>query len=235
MSASDLLAEAEESPQARAELGSCGSCTFPKAGTFGYTDPTEKANAFKGTVKVEANKRAVSLTSSRSLLIFGGATTLSGTISSKQAGKHVTVVAQPAGESAWQTEVTTTSGGDWSLRVQPRIRTTYHASFQGASSTSVVVNVRPRVSVQKVGSSRFLIVVLAAHSMGGKTVDVARLRHGDWVTMEQLQLHEVVRTSTIAVNTFTSHVRLGTKLRVFLPASQLSPDYADGHSNFVVR
>jgi hypothetical protein len=34
---------------------------------------------------------------------------------------------------------------------------------------------------------------------------------------------------------FPSVVPLGTKLRAFLPAAQVGPDFASGHSNFVVN
>jgi hypothetical protein len=37
------------------------------------------------------------------------------------------------------------------------------------------------------------------------------------------------------VATFTSGVPDRTKLRIFMPTTQTSPDYLDGHSNFVVK
>jgi plastocyanin len=212
-----------------------GSCTFATPGTFSYKDPSQSTSGFTGTLTVGKNTRAVTLASSRSVMIFGGATTLLGTVASKQAGGSVTIVAQPAGEPAWSTQVTTTSGGNWSLQVQPRIRTIYQARYEGVSSPSVAVNVRPRIMLQKVGRDRFLVVVLAAHSMAGKTVDVARWTNGGWTTLTQVQLQSIARTSTIAVNSFSSYVKLGTKLRIFMPSSQTGPDYIDGHSNFVFK
>ena len=58
--------------------------------------------------------------------------------------------------------------------MQPRIHTTYQAKFDNAASATLTVNVRPRITLQKVGRNSFLVVVLAQHSMAGKTIDVAR-------------------------------------------------------------
>jgi plastocyanin len=218
------------------QSGQSSLCTFATPGTFAYSDPDPKATGFKGRITVAQNSRAVTLSSSRPLAIFGGAVTLSGTVSSKKAGEHVTVVARPVGEPAWRTEVVTTSGGNWSLKVQPRIRTVYQSTFETASSPALTIAVRPRLTLQKVAPHRFLVVVLAAHSMAGRTINLARYVPGaGWITFRHLQLGSIPRTDTIAVITFTSHVRLGTKLRVFLPTNQAAPDYLDGHSNFVVK
>src|SRR5512133_1142175 len=101
-----------------------GACTFATAGTFAYHDPTvkgsdQKGSPFAGSLTVAQNTRAVSIATSRSLLIFGDAITLSGTVSSKQAGETVTVSAKPTNEPQWTTQVTTTTGGVWSVQVQP--------------------------------------------------------------------------------------------------------------------
>jgi plastocyanin len=217
-----------------------GTCTFSTAGTFTFNDPTmkgsdQKGSAFAGTLSVAQNTRAVSIAASKSLMIFGDAITLSGTVASKRAGESVTITAQPKGEPTWTAQVTTTAGGAWSLQVQPRIRTTYQAKVDNAVSAPLTVNVRPRITLQKVGRNSFLVVVLAQHSMAGKTIDVARWSGSGWTTVSQAQLQSIARTSTVAVGHVTSFVNLGTKLRVFMPAAQAGPDYADGHSNFVFK
>ena len=116
--------------------GQSSSCTFTTSGTFTFTDPTATGTGFSGTLTVAQNSRSVSLASSRSTVILGDAVTLSGTVSSKQAGENVTILAQSAGQPASSTQVTTTSGGAWSLQVQPQANTTYRAQFVGASSTA---------------------------------------------------------------------------------------------------
>ena len=159
------------------EPAQTGSCAFPSAGTFAYTDP---GSGFSGTVSVAPNSRSVSLTPSRTLNIFGDAVTLSGTVSSKAAGEKVTVFSRPAGLPETQTIVTTTAGGNWSLQVQPRVKTAYQAQYDTASSPQVTVSIRPRITLQKVGRHQYLIVVLSARSMAGKTVSS---EHGGPVRM----------------------------------------------------
>jgi plastocyanin len=210
------------------------ACTFPASGTFAYSDPTA-SGTFSGTVSVAPNSRSVSLSASRALNIFGDAVTLSGTVSSKASGQQVTVVSQPTGLPVTQTTVTTTTGGNWSLQVQPRVKTSYQAKFDNASSPSVTVSIRPRLTFQKVGRHQYLVVVLAAHSMAGKQLDIARRIGGRYVVYQHATLTSIARTSTTSVAYFVTSVQAGTHLRAFLPKSQVGSDYLDGHSNFVVQ
>jgi plastocyanin len=213
--------------------GQSGSCSFPNAGTFAYSDPT--APGFAGTVSVAPNSRTVSIATSRNVGIFGDAMTLSGTISSKVAGQHVTVSATPASGPALSYEVTTDANGNWSLQVQPRATTTYKATWDNATSKSVAITLRPRLTFQKVGRHQYLVVVLAAHSMAGKQLDIARRIGGKYVTYRHATITSIARTSTTSVAYFVTVVPAGTHLRACLPKSQVGSDYLDGHSNFVVQ
>ena len=217
------------------EPGQSSSCTFATPGTFKFQDPTATGANFSGTLTVGQNTRSVSMASTRTSVILGDAVTLSGTVSSKQADENVTVIAQSQGQPTTSTQVATTSGGNWTLQVQPQINTTYQAQFDSANSTSSAVNVRPRITLEKVGRTRYLAVVVASRSMAGKTVNLTRRSNGNWVTIAQMQLQSIARTNTTVVTTFSASVNLGTKLRVFMPAEQTSPSYLDGHSNFVVN
>jgi len=212
------------------------SCAFPTAGTFNYSDPTASGGGFNGTVTVAQNSRAVTLAASRTLNIFGDAVTLSGTVSSKAPGEQVTVISRPAGLPEARTTVTTTTGGAWTLGVQPRVKTSYQASYDTVSSSAVTVQIRPRITLQKVGRHQYLIVVLAARSMAGKQVNITRFIPGrGYVTFKSATLQGLSRTPTTSVAYFTTFVNLGAKLRIFMTASQAGADYLDGHSNFIVN
>ena len=213
--------------------GQSGACSFPNAGTFTYGDQT--APAFAGTVTVAPNSRSVSIATSRNVGIFGDAMTLSGTISSKTAGQHVTVTATPASGPALNYPVTTDANGNWSLQVQPRATTTYKATWDNATSKTVAITLRPRLTFQKVGRHQYLVVVLAAHSIAGKQLDIARRVGGQYVTFRHATITSIARTSTTSVAYFVTVVPAGTHLRAFLPKSQVGSDYLDGHSNFVVQ
>jgi hypothetical protein len=122
-----------------------------------------------------------------------------------------------------------------SLQVQPRATTTYKATWDNATSKPVVVNLRPRLTFQKVGRHQYLVVVLAAHSMAGKQLDIARRVGGTYVTYRHATITSIARTSTTSVAYFVTVVPAGTHLRAFLPKNQVGSDYLDGHSNFVVQ
>lgn len=214
------------------EPSQSSSCTFPTPGTFSYDDPL---GGFSGTVNVAPNSRSVTLRASRTIGIFGDAMTLGGTVSSKAAGDHVTVVSRPSGLAESRTEVVTTAGGNWSLQVQPRVRTTYQAVYDNASSQAVTVNLRPRLTFQKVGRHQYLVVILASRSLAGKQLDIARWSGGRWVIFRRATIARIPRTTTTAVVYFTTTVPLGTHLRAFLPQSQVGTDYQNGYSNFVVN
>ena len=119
--------------------------------------------------------------------------------------------------------------------MQPRATTTYKATWDNATSKSVVVTLRPRLTFQKVGRHQYLVVVLAAHSMAGKQLDIARRIRVKYVTFRHATITSIARTSTTSVAYFVVVVPSGTHLRAFLPQSQVGSDYLDGHSNFVVQ
>jgi plastocyanin len=217
------------------EPAQSSSCTFPSPGTFPYNDPTASGSGFHGTVSVAANSRSVTLASSRKVGIFGDAMALSGTVSSKAAGQHVTVTAKPATGPAYSYDVVTAANGTWTLQVQPRARTTYQATWDTATSSPLTVDLRPRLTFQKVGRHQYLVVVLAAHSMAGKRLDIARRIGGRYVVYRHATITSIARTSTTSVAYFVTFVRPGTHLRAFLPKSQVGAEYLDGHSNFVVQ
>ena len=208
------------------------SCTFSNPGTFSYNDPT---SGHGGTVSVAANSRSVTLASSRKVGVFGDSMTLSGTVSNKAAGQHVTVTAKPATGRAYSYDVVTTANGAWTLQVQPRATTTYTATWDTATSAPLVINLRPRLTFQKVGRHQYLVVVLAAHSMAGKRLDIARRIGSRYVTYKHVTITSIGRTSTTSVAYFITIVRPGTHLRAFLAQSQLGSEYLGGHSNFVVQ
>jgi len=213
------------------------SCTFDAAGKFTYHDPTSTNPIFGGTITVgAATQRAVTLAANRNIAIFGDSVTLSGTTSGKAANETVTVTARPAGEPVTQTSVTTTTDGAWSLRVQPRVRTEYQVQYANAQSGKLVVNVRPRITLQKVGVNKFLVVVLTNKSLAGKTAQLTRFVGGTgWAPVGDVALTSITRTDSIAVRTVTAAVPSGTKLRVVMSDDQTGADYVDAHSNFVVK
>jgi hypothetical protein len=213
------------------------SCEFRTSGRLSYTDPGESGSGFRGTIEVEpAPTRGVTLTASRPMVTFGDSVRLSGTISSRQQGQTVTVVAAPAGDPARRIDVETGEGGQWTLRVQPRLKTRYTARWHDSASDSFTALVRPRVAIRKVGRSVFSVVVVAADSFAGDFVQVMRQRsrkNARLVTVRRVILRENPRTDTTAQRTFRLRVRRGFKMRAFLPQSQAGRNYVASWSNFI--
>ena len=213
------------------------ACTFASPGTFAYSDPGSKNPAYAGTVTVTpAVQRSVTLSANRNIAIFGDSVTLSGATSEKKAGETVTVISQPAGEPQARIDVTTGTNGAWSLRVQPRVNTEYQVAYGAVQSGKIAVSVRPRITFQKVGVNKFLIVVLSNKSLAGQTVDVNRYVSGTgWVSVGTTQLGPIARTDSVAVKTVTELFPSGTKLRAVMSDDQTGPNYIDAHSNFIVK
>jgi plastocyanin len=213
------------------------SCEFNTAGRFNYSDPGESGSGFRGTIQVESTPtRGVTLQANRNIVIFGGAITLSGAVSSRQAGQSVTITVDPAGEPSRRIEVETGNGGEWSLRAQPRIRTQYRAQWRNSTSAVFTVQVRPRVSLRKVGRNAFAVIVVAADSFAGKRVDIRRQRsrtNRSLRTVTRVTLRENPRSETIAQRTFRLRVRRGFRMRAFLPQSQAGANYVSSQSNLI--
>jgi plastocyanin len=213
------------------------SCEFNTAGRFNYSDPGESGSGFRGTIQVESTPtRGVTLQANRNIVIFGGAITLSGAVSSRQPGQSVTITVDPAGEPSRRIEVETGTGGEWRLRAQPRIRTQYRAQWRNSTSAVFTVQVRPRVSLRKVGRNAFAVIVVAADSFAGKQVHIRRQRsrrNRSLRTVTRVTLRENPRSETIAQRTFRLRVRRGFRMRAFLPQSVAGPNYASSQSNMI--
>ena len=215
------------------EPAQTGSCAFPSAGTFAYTDP---GSGFSGTVSVAPNSRSVSLTPSRTLNIFGDAVTLSGTVSSKAAGEKVTVFSRPAGLPETQTIVTTTAR----RQLEPAGAATRQDRLPGSV----------RHGLQSAGDR---LDSAADHAAEGRAAPVPDPRSVRPLDGRQAGQHHPLAArarlchvqdghaasdpshATTSDAYFTAFVRLGTKLRIFMPASEVGSDYFAAHSNFVVN
>lgn len=213
------------------------SCEFNTPGRLNYSDPGETGAGFRGTIEVEsAPSRGVTLQATREIVLFGDSITLSGTISSRQAGESVTITVDPAGEPARRIEVDTGAGGQWSLRAQPRIRTQYTARWRNTTSEVLTVQVRPRVSLKKVGRNAFTVIVVAAESFAGNRVHIKRQRsqrNRALVTVTRVVLRRNPRTDTTAQRTFRLRVRRGFRMRAFLTLGEAGPNYVSSQSNFI--
>lgn len=220
--------------------GRSGSCTFRAGGSFNYRDPTQRGS-FRGMVTVTGARTSVTVQASRRVVTFGGSVTLSGVVSSQQAGESVVVLAQECGKPAFTrvNAATTTAGGNWTLAVKPTINTVYQVRWKTAESATIAVRVKPRVRLSRVGS-RFTVRVSAAQPFVGKFVVFQRYNRARarWVTIRRVVLRtQATPTAGTVVSSarFRTRVARGTRLRALLPQSQAGACYAAAASNVVRR
>ena len=216
--------------------GASGSCTFRAGGNFSYRDPSQPGR-FRGTVTVTGPRTTVTIAAARATTTFAVPVTLSGVISSQQANESVVVQAQECGKNAFTRvgAATTTAGGSWTLAVRPTINTTYQARWRTTDSATVVVKVRPRIRLSRVGS-RFTARVTAAQSFTGKTMVFQRYRTvlRRWVTLRRVTLGASTTPTAgtfVTRANFRARIRRGWRLRVLLPQAQAGTCYLAAASN----
>jgi plastocyanin len=217
--------------------GASGSCTFRAGGKFNYRDPSQQGNAFRGTVTVTGARTSVTISAARATTTFLVPLNLSGVISSQQANESVVVNGQACGKTAFARvgAATTTAGGNWTFAVKPTINTTYQARWRATESSTVLVKVRPKIRLTRVGS-RFKARVTAAQSFTGKTILFQRYRPTvrRWATLKRVTLGAPTTPTAGTLVTpanFRSRIRRGWRLRVLLPQAQAGACYLAAPSN----
>lgn len=184
--------------------------------------------------------KSVSLSISQSILVYGRAVTLFGSVANGQPGEPVTIIEHQlpsfsGAEVRAVATVQTNAEGSFSFVVRPVTHTLYRASNGQTTSNTVSVNVRPRLSLTRIASHRFVVRALAARSFVGRFGVVQRwsLRRHAWISMRRVFF---TRAFPSVSPTITSRAvfraRLGgARIRVLVPRSQASPGYIAGFSN----
>jgi plastocyanin len=218
------------------QAGASASCTFRAGGKFNYRDPTGQGS-FRGTVTVTGPRTSVTLAASRRVAPFAAPVSLSGVVSSQQAGESVTLSGQPCGSTSFTrvAEATSTAGGSWTLTVKPTLNTVYRARWRSTDSPPLTVNVRPAIRLTRV-RSRFTVRLTAAQPLTGKVVFFQRFRPAvkRWATLKRVTLRSTRTPSAGTVVTsarFRSRVRRGWRVRGLLPQPQAGTCYVAGASN----
>jgi hypothetical protein len=188
------------------------------------------SNASSDAALTTAGPPLTLATSSRTV-VLSGAVMLSGKVSSGRSNESVIVFAQRLGSGSFAAVATvlTDAGGAYSLRVSPRIATTYKGVWNGAPSFTVTVAVRPAVSLRSLGHQRFATHVTGARSFRGRVVQLQRhLLDGRWVTISRQHLNRYSNA------VFHPKLRRGrSTLRVAISVNQAGSGYLGGFSRWV--
>lgn len=163
--------------------------TFRAAGTYRYSD--ELHPKLTGTIVVKGAPPALTLAASRVYSVAGDRLTLTGVVSTRHAGEQVAIFYRPYGapNPIRRAVVLTAAGGAFSFVVAPGILTTYLASWQGAYSQPVTVQVQPRLTIGRDGA--WILDAYGGHGLAGRDVQFQRYNPatGQWVTLRKVQLN----------------------------------------------
>lgn len=217
-----------------------GSCTFRTSGSYAYSDPNAKGNAYRGTVVVTAAAPALSLAAKPVMVVYGGSSVLSGVLSAPKPGASVDVLAQQCGAASATKLVTvpTTTEGGYTTTVKPLMNTAYTAKDKTLASTTVNVRVRPAVKLTRLAAHRFTLRVSAGSSLAGKYASFQRYNAATlrWVPVRTVLLKSStagIAPTVVATAAFRSSVPAGLRVRATLPQSQVGSCYAAGTSNTI--
>jgi plastocyanin len=168
--------------------GKTYSHTFRAAGTFRYHDALYPSR--RGTITVKGPPPSVSLALSQPIIVYGSSITLTVQISAKKAGEPVTVDATPYGSASTPTATLSTDvNGTVTTTVTPTMYTTYVAHWKSATSGSVLVQVRPKLSLMPYSDGRFVARVTGPRSFAGRSVYLQRRSaYGQWVSVAKYAL-----------------------------------------------
>jgi len=208
--------------------GATYSFTFNTAGRYGYHDALHPA--FTGTITVNGPPPSVTLGVSAPIITYGDQTTISGAVSSAKANEAVLVLAQPYGSSLQQVATLMTgASGTFTYTTGPTVLTAYSVKWKTATSQTVTVQVRPRLTLAHTSATRLFARVTATPSFAAHSIYLQRRsQFGQWVTVEKLKLGQLSGRS------FKVPHRKGRfTYRVYMTTNQAGAGYLDTWSNSV--
>lgn len=208
------------------------SFTFAHGGTFRYHDALHPR--LTGWVKVTGPPPSLSLALDQPIVTFGTELTLSGKAANITPGTNVTLYAEEWSQpSPVQLAVVQTGAdGSFGYRTEPKLYTTYSASFQTLTGTvksdQVFVQVAPKVTLLPGKKGWMHAQVKAGKSLAGRHLFLQRLStYGQWVNVSALKLG---RTSGILFRP-ASYLPVGaSRIRVSLSVNQAGIGLLGAHS-----
>ena len=140
---------------------------------------------------------AVTLSVSKFQVRYGDPLHLAGTVSNHKAGVSVGVFSRAFTASGFSRVATVVTGpnGRWTYDVKPGIATTYQARTGGNESRTLLVGVRPAVTLTQLDDGRLRVEVGASRSFAGRSVKIQKRDAGVWSTLAQLRLNAAAESA----------------------------------------
>jgi uncharacterized delta-60 repeat protein len=149
---------------------------------------------------------------------YGRATVVQGRLANGQAGIRVEILKRGCYEFRPRVAATATTqaGGRWHTRMRLASAATVQAKIGPETSSPLVVPVRPRVTLSKLGAKRFRARVFAARSLGGRILVLQQLSKSRWVDRQRIVLRRIVKRGVTVVSgsTFSRGNTAGKRLRL---------------------
>ena len=183
---------------------------------------------------------AVNITAEPALVTYGSQLRLAGSVTPAHqiqvevAAKTCLNAPARAGTTS-SLKLKSDKAGAWSVTVAPQVRTLYQATAKDVQSELVMVQVRPRVTLERLARHKFRTRVYAAMSFEGKTASFQKRTPVGWRTVKRVPLRFIDDTADAVVSgkTFRSGVSQHKTLRILLAQRQVGNCYAAGIGNSV--
>lgn len=172
----------------------------------------------------QARHPRTSLSASGLAVVYGHGVMLSGRLSDHAAGTMVSILARPFNRSGLSRleSVTTSAGGRWQATVKPSIATTYEASVEGVPSRTLMVGVRPALTMRVLAGGAIHALAAGGKSFKGSSIQLQRrLSSGGWSTIGKRQLNRHSAALFAASNLPTGKL----DLRLALSVNQAGPGF----------
>jgi hypothetical protein len=183
-----------------------------------------------GTVVVKGPPPSIALGVNNPIVFYGDQTTISGTVSSAKPNESVTILAQLFGSSTQQVATLITGiGGAFVYTTNPSVLTVYSVKWKTATSQPVTVQVRPKLTLNRMTATRLYAKITASHPFAGRSIHLQRRSSfGQWVTVQKLKL------GPLSGRIFKAPHKKGTfTYRVYMTTNQAGSGYLDTWSNSV--
>jgi plastocyanin len=202
---------------------------FNTSGRFRYHDALEPSE--RGTIVVQGPPPSVSIAASVPAVFYGAGVRLTGTISSGASNAVISIWERPFGQTSFvkTAEVRTATGGAYDYPDVPQVLSEYQARWGSRESATVMVGVRPRVTLIR-RAPWFVTSVKAGRSFARRWVYVQRKSSlGQWVNRKRVYL------GSSGARRFRMTLPRGRHiLRIFLTTNQAGTGYIWSHSRTLV-
>jgi hypothetical protein len=200
-----------------------------------FSDPSVTGTTFQGTLTLTAPD-TLTLAADPDVVVYSSKVTLTGELSSKQAGVDVVVLAKPCGGNAATkaSSAQTNAGGEYVAQPRAAINTVYTVQVGATTSAGVSVKVKPRLRLGRVAAHRYSLRAFAAQSFAGKYATFQRFSGGRWISVKRVRLQKNstnILPTVISSAAFRWTSTSRPRVRAILPQLQTGRCYLPGTSN----